>query len=670
MGPRKLNKMSALLSMILLGSALIVGGDALAKGGVPAPAGGGGGGGAGGTAKPPIKNLTAPTPIPTLTEPFNGAAAPNTDISTVNGVKNAALVNGFDVTGFIQAETVDNSHNICTPAVLGSGAEGGTITINGITIDVPCGTIVQMPANTLTWKEFVDGGSLKLDGGAYPSFEAQVIGNNIAGAKRAALIYVSQHAANTGSGYITKIDYQTGRIEVANGSPSNGGAGNVNNNTTTVLEINDPNGRFGRAQSPDPRFSVDDENPTIIAGTGYPMCVPRLRPDAGGGDYPTQIIDGIAVPNDPECPIKNRPIANGACRLLTNAGVTLARGDITQTPLPVVPNGTTTYCSQFVMKALPGSIVWPTGRTIDVVNPLWVAGPTDPDPSKQAPLKVGDFITYSGTTMKDGSGFWLSVHTLEAGVGIYTQPSTQPAYVAMGEFGIGTADIGAAGVVATAITGVGIETTNRLSLEASTTDVKTPIDIYLVDDYPNGVVRNRWVTPWEMTGECDPALLPTAVGSSFDEKCGGNSVNGVTTPVGAVPTQGFSGGINTTWTGPQPMRDRIRAVKAPTNLLSQPGRMVRVMQRSLCSPTQPIQTGFDLAGNPVGAVTSGVDACLAAKVPVANGLIAGTYQAPVFEYIFPENLRPGDIIIPNDFWHLPFLRNGESGAQKLDPQPW
>jgi hypothetical protein len=35
---------------------------------------------------------------------------------------------------------------------------------------------------------------------------------------------------------------------------------------------------IGRAQSPDARFSVDDQNPTVHAGTGYPMCVPRTDP--------------------------------------------------------------------------------------------------------------------------------------------------------------------------------------------------------------------------------------------------------------------------------------------------------------------------------------------------------------------------------------------------------
>ena len=57
---------------------------------------------------------------------------------------------------------------------------------------------------------------------------------------------------------------------------------------------------------------------------------------------------------------------------------------------------------------------------------------------------------------------------------------------------------------------------------------------------------------------------------------------------------------------------------------------------------------------------------------VANGLEAGQYIAPVFEYIFPENVKPGDPIVPNDLWHLPFLRNGEGagGVGPLTPAPW
>ena len=60
---------------------------------------------------------------------------------------------------------------------------------------------------------------------------------------------------------------------------------------------------------------------------------------------------------------------------------------------------------------------------------------------------------------------------------------------------------------------------------------------------------------------------------------------------------------------------------------------------------------------------------------MANGLVAGQYAAPMFEFIFPENVMPGDAIAPFDLWHLPFLRYGEgaqtdSGVGPLEPTPW
>ena len=54
---------------------------------------------------------------------------------------------------------------------------------------------------------------------------------------------------------------------------------------------------------------------------------------------------------------------------------------------------------------------------------------------------------------------------------------------------------------------------------------------------------------------------------------------------------------------------------------------------------------------------------------VANDLTAGQYVAPVFEYIFPENVKPGDLVVPNDLWHLPFLRSGEGATTQSDVGP-
>ena len=595
MKPRKLMKVKTTLSLILLSSSLL-GGNAYAKGGVApvlAPVAVGGGGG-GGTAKPPAKNLVAPVFVPTLADPL-AVGTPlglrQTAFTVAPGAINGAGVHGFDATGIIQNATVDT--NGCS----------GSVTIDNKVITIPCGLIVQMPANTLKWADFVAGG--------VPPLEITLVGNKVGGTYIAALGFISQQLLHSLSGTITSIDYTTGELIV---------------DGITKVQINDPLGRFGRATIADARFSVDDQNPTIHSGTGYPMCVPRTRVDQG--------VD------DPLCPQKNRPLALGGCRNFGAAGFAPpVSGELSP---PVLGQ---TYCSQYVMKALPGAIVYPTGVA---VNPLFARSlANDADPSQQAPFEVGDFITYSGTvTVVLGSTF-ISAHTIDANVGIFTQPGTQPAYVAIGSFGIGTADPTLA-----AVTGVAQETTNRLTLEASTTDFRTPIDIYLVDEAVGGVIpgiMNRWVTPWEMTGECPPANgLPAA--------SGGNA------PL-ATACNGVTGGISTSLTGPQAQRDRIRAVKAPLGLLSQPSRTMRIMQRSLCTPKATLNGGPSL-----------VDACLvAASRPaklVANGLVAGQYLAPNFNFIFPENVKQGDIPIPYDLWHLPFIRFGENGTPALTPQPW
>ena len=42
--------------------------------------------------------------------------------------------------------------------------------------------------------------------------------------------------------------------------------------------INDPQGKFGRRRASTPRFSIDEDNPTVRSETGYPMCLPRTDP--------------------------------------------------------------------------------------------------------------------------------------------------------------------------------------------------------------------------------------------------------------------------------------------------------------------------------------------------------------------------------------------------------
>lgn len=55
-----------------------------------------------------------------------------------------------------------------------------------------------------------------------------------------------------------------------------------------------PVGRFGKAYTAHPLFTADTDNPSIVASTGFPVCIPRSADDV-------------------DCPAKNRP--NGAKKL-------------------------------------------------------------------------------------------------------------------------------------------------------------------------------------------------------------------------------------------------------------------------------------------------------------------------------------------------------------------
>jgi hypothetical protein len=552
------------------------------------------GGGGGGTAKPP-KGVPPPV-VPS----FPAVPAP-TFTADVNDIHQ------FDVTGFIQDMSVVQDDAMC-PGVT-EAYRGGSIKVNGLTITVPCNSVVQMPANTLTWAEVNDNNlpDLSTRRSAYPSFEAHVVGNLVGGTYVAGLVYLSQQGANSGHGVIANIDYSDGTLTVAGGLGQDG-------SNQALIRINDPNGRFGLAHSPDSRFSVDDENPTIKAGTGYPMCVPRKDPNAPDGE-------------DSLCPQRNRPKVdpqqlNKGCRNFTNAGVS---------PLPAsgelsAPAAGQVYCGHFVMED-PALI--PAGDT------------TRPDARQQAPFEIGDHISYAGTLMKEQNGNpdYISAHTIDANVGIFTQPGTQPSYLAIGEFGVGAAD-----PLATAINGAAQETQDRIFLEADTTDVKSVVDIYLVDvDPKTGTETNRWVTPFQMTGEQNGPALDT------------------------LNNPPMGGGITTQFTGPQSQRARIRATKAPAGLLSSPTRNVRVAVRSLCTPTDVNKTDVPVNG------TGAPGPCLESRT-YANGLHAGQYFAPTFEYIFPENTSVGDPVVPNNLWQLGFLINGEGtdagGPGRLTPTPW
>jgi hypothetical protein len=404
--------------------------------------------------------------------------------SAVQAQQTASPTPGFDTLGFIQAATVDP--NMCPE--LNPELWGGTVTVNGITMTVPCNTILQMPAAALTWSDIfntsgltglasvaspVNTTSLNLftqpsgqtglalgdtaaSAGAvfpYPSFEIRVVGNVVKDANGkdqyivGLIAPISQQGLNIGSGKIACIDYTAGFMYVGGTAAAPGQACTAANGAR--VQINDPVGRWGLDHSPDPRFTGDTNNTTIHTSTGYPMCVPRTDP---------------TVADDPLCPRGNRPL-NGDPRFPSD---------------PFLANGEA--LKAFTMRPPPGQPGSdPSGF---------------PDSRQQLPFMIGDWIDYSGTLAKDANGLdYISAHTIIANLGIFTSPGSQPAYVSVETILLGTAGVAPPDIVQ--------EATNRIFIVGFTTDPTRLIDINAVDVNPcTGVETLR------LLGTVDPASQP------------------------------------------------------------------------------------------------------------------------------------------------------------------
>ncbi|HZX53216.1 MAG TPA: hypothetical protein VFE86_00975, partial [Ilumatobacteraceae bacterium] len=340
----------------------------------------------------------------------------------------------FDITGFLQAATLDQACLTSAAANLDSNGFpqaahcGGTMTLNGHTIIVPAETVAILPASALTWEELFaqapapygptqTGMALADVPKPLTTYEVHAVGNrvldpaNVDPTKRdryiAGLVHIAQQDLNTGAGYINFMNYTTGEMEV-------GGVLGVAG-TGARVQVNDPlsgtsvsGGRYGRAMSPDPRFMVDQDNPTIASATGFPMCFPRTDP---------------AVTDDVLCPSTNRPI-----------------------------DPTTGAFASTIMMTDPALI--PLGGALD--------------PRVQAPMEVGDYVFFEGTLTADAAGTYISAHTIDENTAIFTFPGTNPAYVKIDVSLLGTGGTTAVGVgeatVRTRFEGMSTDTTRRIHL--------------------------------------------------------------------------------------------------------------------------------------------------------------------------------------------------------------
>ena len=306
-----------------------------------------------------------------------GGAVPGATPLSVGPATPAGGPAPFDIVGAIQSFSVLGPLNPYS---------GGTIVVNGISVLIPANLVVTLPAayktvGQLFMESPVSGQSaLALNDVPAPiaAYEATIAGNIVNGVYIAGLVSISQQSLNTANGFIRSINYATGELCVGS-SPGTCGAADAR------VVINDPDGRYGLANGTvvgapgkaklDARFSVDSDNPTIHARSGYPMCVPRFNP---------------LTKVDPQCPIGNRPTALGV-------SVPLFVMDVNSQTPPLLFAGRV------------GTIPACGGFSVNNCNV-----------NKQAPLVVGDYITYSGILARGAMGIYVAAYAIEANVGIYT----------------------------------------------------------------------------------------------------------------------------------------------------------------------------------------------------------------------------------------------------------
>ena len=232
---------------------------------------------------------------------------------------------------------------------------------------------------------------------------------------------------------------------------------------------------------------------------------------------------------------------------------------------------------------------------------------TTPNPKRMVPFEIGDYVTYSGIIV-EGDPTLIAAWAVDGNVGVHTALGDGVQYVAT--------EVALLGLGGTTIAGVA-EATIRTRFEgftsAQSADPAAPslIDIWGVDvDCANAETFRQWGTI-----DVDPGP-----------------------PNGAVPGR---------WRFRPPLtggRLAPGAFQAPTFLPAT--REVKVTVRNLTTGLPLPEVELPTADCP----TIGTAAC--------TGLTVNSYQAPIFEFLFPENVATGTPIVPNNFSDMPFLTNG------------
>lgn len=385
----------------------------------------------------------------------------------------------FTLIGFIE-EFKLNGVTAGVPADL----QPATLRVNGIDVTIPQNLIIQMPGSYLTSADIFRGprglaspiglsSGLALNDPTPPlaAYEASIIGNILPnGEYVAGMVGISQHSLASGDGVIESITTNTNPPEILVKS----GKGTA----TVRLRLNDPRGRFSRPHSDDIRFRSDDQNPTIGSETGFPVCLAD----------PT---------NATFCPDANRP--HCSADPLSAAFCADAKN----------PDGSFKHLRRFVAGLRNVTEIDPKNTCRDCRIALC---PTC-DPRKPAPLRPGDYITFSGTLVQTKPERIISVHTLTAAIAIYTSPGASPAYV-----NIETSRYGTGGVPFPGINqeqGFGRKlpapaTTTNIKIEGMTTDPSRRVQVWAIDVNPTtgDDVRRSSGNPPQPLQALTPAAIP------------------------------------------------------------------------------------------------------------------------------------------------------------------
>lgn len=375
----------------------------------------------------------------------------------------------FDMTGMMQYASLDATPGLCAANAAPSAANpplpaqckttGGYLELGDVVIKVPSSTVIVFPNTLMTWEEMFEfnpagvaseSGLAMADTKRMPgNYIVHVQGNIVNGNYIAGLVFVNQVIADAGiQGFIERFDYANGimyvdgtRVQIndpklsitvpnPDGTPLLDATGNP-----TVLN----KGRYSAGQSPDVRFAVDQDNPSVTAQSGYPMCIPATSPYIDGSDGSKGVAVSLLLPDaqqDQQCPEKNR-----------------VRDTATGTILVQI----------FTMNA-PG-VALDSGLV--------------QDPYLEAPFEVGDFVSVVGSMELDATGPFISATTiLNTSVGILTAPGVDPAYTQVSVLVQGTGGVPDPAFPQEA--GV------RTRVEGFSTDPARTVDVSAIDQDCNG----------------------------------------------------------------------------------------------------------------------------------------------------------------------------------------